>query len=75
MSVVENTTNVGHSTQTSELTNGKAIDQPITLAVIGCGQRGDVSSLTMEIYGRYKIYDTARPTLSTRWMNQANVKS
>lgn len=42
MSAVENTNKVGGQSA-QNLIYGKATDQPITLAVIGCGQRGNVS--------------------------------
>lgn len=44
MSAVENTNKVDVGGQSApNFVYGKTTDQPITLAVIGCGQRGDVS--------------------------------
>src|ERR1700677_4161155 len=80
MSIIENTKKIWRRSiqKSTDLTNGtvdKGNNLPITLAVIGCGQRGDVSCFHYcKCTDNITLVNIHRTILYTRWTNQTNVK-
>jgi len=68
MSIIESTNKMIWSVQkSSDLTNGRTNDQPITLAVIGCGQRGNAyAQYALDAPDKCKVVAIAEPRPKTQ---------